>query len=206
MALANACIWFGIAHRLHEIWLFRITSLGWSQILAKINEGDVCLLLFSIFVLVARESQCLQWSHLAKSLGQAANFEVQLTTTTQQHNFAFYAASTYTWELCSGGGDLLKVQPGHSIGPGKLWNAGALTCVIHPYLPVSSTYNELLFKLHLFQDDGEPSLATSARVLAPLLPDCDCTASRYPGRTCQVCDCTLRITWACNRSYESGFA
>ena len=29
-----------------EICLFRITSLGWSQILAKINEGDVCLLLF----------------------------------------------------------------------------------------------------------------------------------------------------------------
>ena len=122
-----------------EICLFGITSLGWSQILAKINEGDVCLLLLSIFA--ARESQCLQWSHLAKSLGQAANFEVQLTTTTQQqHNSAFYAASTCTWELCSGGGDLLKVQSGHSIGPRKLWNAGALTCVIHPYL----LYNELL--------------------------------------------------------------
>ena len=139
-----------------EICLFRITSLGWSQILAKINEGDVCLLLL-LSIFVARESQCLQWSHLAKSLGQAANFEVQLTTTTQQqHNFAFYAASTCTWELCSGGGDLLKVQPGHSIGLRKLWNAGALTCVIHPYLLVSFTYNELLFKLHLFQDDGEP--------------------------------------------------
>ena len=138
-----------------EICLFRITSLGWSQILAKINAGDVCLLLLSIFA--ARESQCLQWSHHAKSLGQAANFEVQLTTTTQQqHNFAFYAASTCTWELCSGGGDLLKVQPGHSIGPRKLWNAAALTCVIHPFLPVFFTYNELLFKLHLFQDDGEP--------------------------------------------------
>ena len=64
---------------------FRITSLGWSQIFAKINEGDVCLLLLSIFI--ARESQCLQWSHLAKSLGQAANFEVQLTTTTTQLRF-----------------------------------------------------------------------------------------------------------------------
>ena len=96
-------------------------------------------LLLSIFV--AGESQCLQWSHLAKSLGQAANFKVQLTTTTQQqHNFAFYAASTCTWVLCSGGGDLLKVQPGHSIGPRKLRN------------------------------------------------------------------CTLRIAWACNRTYESGFA
>ena len=69
-----------------------------SQILAKINEGDFCLLLPSIFI--AKESQCLRWSHLAKSLGQAANFEVQLTTTTQQqHNFAFYAASTCTGSL-----------------------------------------------------------------------------------------------------------
>ena len=65
-----------------EICLFHITSLGWSQIPAKINEGDVCLLLPSIFI--ARESQRLQWSHLAKSLGQAANFEAQLMTTTQQ--------------------------------------------------------------------------------------------------------------------------
>ena len=74
-----------------DVCLFPITSLRWSQILAKINEGDVCLLLLSVFI--ARESQ---WSHLAKSLGQAANFEVQLTTTTQQqHNFAFYAASTW---------------------------------------------------------------------------------------------------------------
>ena len=90
-----------------EICLFRITSLGWSQILAKINEGDVCLLLLSIFV--ARESQCLQWSHLAKSLGQAANFEVQLTTTTQQqHNLAFYAASACTWELVLGEAISLK--------------------------------------------------------------------------------------------------
>ena len=108
-----------------EICLFRITSLGWSQILAKINEGDVCLLLLSIFV--ARESQCLQWSHLAKSLVQAVNFEVQLTKTTQQqHSFAFYPASACTWELCSGGGDLLKVQPGHSIGPRKRWHTPLL--------------------------------------------------------------------------------
>ena len=90
-----------------EICLFRITSLGWSQILAKINEGDVCLLLLSIFV--ARESQRLQWSHLAKSLGQAANFEVQLTTTTQQqHNFALYAASACAWELVLGEAISLK--------------------------------------------------------------------------------------------------
>ena len=92
-----------------EICLFRITSLGWSQILAKINEGDICcLLLPSIFI--ARESQRLQWPHLAKSLGQAANFEVQLTTTTtqQQHNFAFYAASACTWELVLGEAISLK--------------------------------------------------------------------------------------------------
>ena len=183
-----------------EICLFRITSLGWSQILAKINEGDVCLLLLSIFV--ARESQCLQWSHLAKSLGQAANFEVQLTTTTQQqHNFAFYAASTCTWELCSGGGDLLKVQPGHSIGPRKLWNAGALTCVIHPYLACLFYLQRAFIQVaSLPRRWRARSWAISARVLAPLLPDGDSTASRYPGRTCQVCDCTLRITWACNRS------
>ena len=37
-----------------ETCLFRITSLGWSQILAKVNEGDVGLLLLSIFV--AREA------------------------------------------------------------------------------------------------------------------------------------------------------
>ena len=76
-----------------ENCLFRITG---------INEGDVCLLLLSIFI--ARESQRrLQWPRLAKSLGQAANFEVQQTTTTQQlHNFAFYAASACTWELVLG--------------------------------------------------------------------------------------------------------
>ena len=141
MALANACIWFGIAVLLTDstdICLFRITSLGWSQILAKINEG---ILLFILSIFVARESQCLQWSRLAKFLGQAANFEVQLATTTQQqHNFAFYAASTCTWELCSGGGDLLKVQPGHghSIGPRKLWT-------------------------HLLQDDGEPEAGQSVQ-------------------------------------------
>ena len=40
-----------------------------------------------------------------KSLGQAANFEVPPTATTpQQLDFFFYAASTRTWELCSGGG------------------------------------------------------------------------------------------------------
>ena len=46
---------------------------------------------------------------LAKSLGQAANFEVQLTTTTQQqHNFAFYAASACAWELVLGEAISLK--------------------------------------------------------------------------------------------------
>ena len=58
------------------------------------------------------------------------------------------------------GGDLL--QRGHSIGPRKLWNVGALTCVIHPYF-VSFTYNELLYKLHLFQDDGEPEAGQSVQ-------------------------------------------
>ena len=158
--------------------MFRLTSLGWSQILAKINEGDVCLLLLSIFV--ARENQCLQRSHLAKSLGQAANLEVQLTTTTQQqHNFVFYAASTCTWELCFGGGDLLKMQPGHSIGPRKLWNTSALMCVIHPYFLVSFTYNELLFKLHLFQDDGEPEAGQSVHGSWPLY--CRIATVRHPG-------------------------
>ena len=109
--------------------------------------------------IVARESQCLQWSHLAASLGQAANFEVQLTTT----QLAFYTESTCTWELCSGGGDLLTVHPGHSIGPRKLWNAGALTCVIHPYWLVSFTYDELVFNLHLLQDDGEPEAGQSVQ-------------------------------------------
>ena len=61
-----------------DICSFHITSLELSQILAKINEGDVCLLLLSF----SEESQRPQWSHLAKSLGQAANFEVQPTTTT----------------------------------------------------------------------------------------------------------------------------
>ena len=64
---------------------------------------------------------------------------------------------------CSGGGDLLKVQPGQSIGPRKLWNGGALTCIIHPYLLVFFAHNELLFKLHLFQDDGEPDAGQSVQ-------------------------------------------
>ena len=162
-----------------EICLFRITSLGWSQILAKINEGDVCILLLSIFV--ARESQCLQWSHFAKSQGQAGNFEVQLTTTTtttttqQQHNCAFYAASTCTWELCSGGGD-----PGHSVGPREAVERCALTCVIHPYLLVPFTYNELYSNCIASKTVASQKLGNQCKGFSPLLPDGDCTASRLP--------------------------
>ena len=172
-----------------EICLFRFTSLGWSQILAKINDGDVCLLLLSIY-----RSQGKPVPAVVPPC-YVSGSSSELRSPTNNNTMAFYAESTCTWELCSGGGDLLNVHPGHSIGPRKLWNAGALTCVIHPYLLVSFTYNEFLFNLHLFPDDGEPEVA-------PLLPDCDCTASRYPSRTCQVCDCALRITC----SYESAFA
>ena len=49
MALANACILFGVAHRLHGYLLALNSSLGWSQILAKSNEGDVCLFYFFLF-------------------------------------------------------------------------------------------------------------------------------------------------------------
>ena len=178
MALANACIWFGIAHRLHGNLLISYYQLG--MVAGTCQDQRRRCLFTSTFIFVAREGRCLQWPHLAKSLGQAANFEVQLTTTTQQqHNFAFYAASTCTWELCSGGGDLLEVQPGHSTGPRKLWNAGALTCVIHPYLLVSFTYNELLFNLHLFQDDGEPEGLQSVQGSQPLY--CRIATVRHPG-------------------------
>ena len=49
MALANACILFGVAHKLHGDLLALNTSLGWSQIPAKSNEGDVSLLYFFLF-------------------------------------------------------------------------------------------------------------------------------------------------------------
>ena len=88
-----------------------------------------------------------------------------------------------------------------------LWNAGALTCVIHPYLRVSFTYNELLFKLHLFQDDGEPEAGQSVQGSSPLY--CRIATVRHPGIQAgpvRFVNCTLRITWAFDRSYESGFA
>ena len=135
-----------------EICLFRITSLGWSQILAKINEGDVFLLPLSIFV--ARESQCLQWSHPAKSLGQAANFEAQLTTKNSTTTTTTQLRFLITLQVLVRGSFVLgeAISLGRSIGPRKLWNAGALKRVIHPYLLVSFAYNELLLKLHLFPD------------------------------------------------------
>ena len=80
------------------------------------------------------------------------------------------------------------MQPGHSIGPRKLWNAGALTC----YLLVSVTYNELLFKLHLFQDDGEPEAGQSVKGLSPFI-----AGLRLYGIQVSRPDR--------NRSYESGF-
>ena len=161
MALANACIWFGVAHRLHGDLLDSNTSLGWSQILAKSNEGDVCLFYFLYFI--ARESQCLQWSHLAKSLGQAANYEVQLTATNSTTT-PLRLRCKYLYEgACFGRGDLLKVQPGHSIGPRKLWHAGALKCVIYFIYLLFFYYDGLLFKWHLFQDDGEPDAGQSVQ-------------------------------------------
>ena len=80
---------------------------------------------------IARKSQCLQWSHLARSLGLAAHYEVQLATTNSTTT-PLRLRCKYLYEgACFGRGDLLKVQPGHSIGPRKLWNAGALKCVMH---------------------------------------------------------------------------
>ena len=59
---------------------------------------------------IARESQHLQWSHLAKSLDQATNFEVQFdnnnSTITQ---LCFLRCKCLYVGACSGGGDLLKV-------------------------------------------------------------------------------------------------
>ena len=106
-------------------------------------DGRICLLrsatgrfVFFRFCFRVRESQRLQWCHLPKSLGQAAKFEVPPTTTTpQQLDFVFYAARTCTWELCSEGGDLLKVQLVIVLVLGS-WKAGTLTCVIHLYLLV----------------------------------------------------------------------
>ena len=124
MALANACIWFGITHRLHGDLLDSKISLGWSQIPAKSNEGDICLFYFLYFI--ARKSQYLKWSHLDRSLDSAAHYEVQLTTTNSTTP-PLRLRCKYLYEGASfERGDLLKVQPGHSIGPRKLWHAGAL--------------------------------------------------------------------------------
>ena len=80
-----------------------------------------------------------------------------------------------------GGGDLLKVQPGHSYfnGPRKLWNSGARMHVIHLLFSCPFTTTSLLCSLHLLPRRWRArSWAISARVLAPVLPDCDRTASR----------------------------
>ena len=100
----------------------------------------------------------------------------------------------------------LKVQPGHSIGPRKLWNAGALTRVIHLYLLVSFTYNELVFNFHLFQGDGEPEAGQSVQGSEPLY--CRIATVWHPGIQAGPVRsvCTLKTTWSCNRSYEFGFA
>ena len=93
------------------------------------QRRDVCLFYFLYFV--ARKSQCLQWSHLARSLGSAAHYEVQLTTTNSTTTPLRLRCKYLHEGACFGRGDLLNVQPGHSIGPRKLWNAGALKCVMH---------------------------------------------------------------------------
>ena len=170
MALANACILFGVAHRLHGDLLALNTSLGWLQILAKSNEGDVCLFYFFI-LFYSQEGQCLQWSHLARSLGLSAHYEVQLTTTnstTTPHRLR----CKYLHEgACFGRGDLLKVQPGHSIlGPRKLWNAGALKCVIHficcLYIMMGLYSNGISSKTMASQ-----RLGNQCKGLSPSLPD-----------------------------------
>ena len=125
-----------------EICLFRITSFGWSQILAEISEGDVCLLLCSIFV--ARESQCLQWSHFAKSLGPKSELRSPTNNNNSTTTQLRFLRCRY---LCVGALFWGNVQPGHSIGPRKLWNAGALTWRRAPVLLVFFAYNEVLNRM-----------------------------------------------------------
>ena len=115
-----------------EICSFHFKSLGWWQILVKINEGDVCLLLLSFFFSEPGKTSVYSGPTLlslwVKQQTSKSNQKQQLQ---QQRNFAFSAASTCAWELCSGGGDLLTVQPGRSTGPRKLWDVGTFMCAIH---------------------------------------------------------------------------
>ena len=65
---------------------------------------------------------------------------------------------------CSGGGDLLKVQPGHIVL--VRGSCGMLVLLRASYTLIwlsLFTYNEVLFKLHLYQDDGEPEAGQSVQ-------------------------------------------
>ena len=127
MALANACIWFGIAHRVHGNLFVLYYQLGMVADTCQ-DQRRGSLLPLSIFV--ARESRCLQWSHLAKVSGSSSELRSptnnNISTTTQ---LGFLRCKyLYAGALFWGRAIPLKfkVQPGHSIGPRKLWNAGTL--------------------------------------------------------------------------------
>ena len=146
-----------------------------------------CLFILLLFF-IARKSQCLQWSHLARSLGLAAHYDFQLTTTNSTTTPLRLRCKYLCEGACFGRGDLLKVQPGHSIGPRKLRNAGALKCVIHftccLYIMMGFYSNGISSKTMASQKPGN-----QCKGLSPFIAGCDGAASKYPGRTIQVCDC-----------------
>ena len=106
-----------------------------------------------------RESQRLQWSRrFAKSLGQAANFEVQPTKTT--------ATTTQLRSLRC-----------------KYLNVGAQSATWSWRSHVRQT--SFLLSLYLIPRRWRArKWAISARVLAPLFPDCNSTASNSLGPLC----------------------
>ena len=119
-------------------------------------DGRRCLprstkgcLFTSTFVFIARESQRLQWSHLAKSLGQAANFELQpATTTTSTTTQPRFLCCKY---LCVGALFWISLQY-NLVTVLVLGSCGTLALSCAPYifyLLALFTHSELLVQLIL---------------------------------------------------------
>ena len=125
--------------------------------LAKINEGDVCLLYFYTSFRV-RESQRLQWSHLAK-----ARLWVKQRTPTNNNNSNNNPTSFSTLQVLVRGsfvlGEAISLKCNLVIVL-VLGSCGTLARSRAPYvfyLLAPFTHNALLVQLVIsFQDDGEP--------------------------------------------------
>ena len=97
--------------------------------LAKMNEGGVC---FSDFVSESGKANAYNGptflSLWVKQRTSKSHQQPQLhNNPTSFSTLRVLVRGSFVLE----GGDLLEVQPGHSNGPRKLWNAGALMRVIH---------------------------------------------------------------------------